>query len=441
MKTIVYILLVLFCMGFASAATISIDEDGGDANTYKGTLDYMDPSVNVEFDYPYSHQHRLTGTITAEGLKPDFTYQVKLMGKPTCLYGASGDDDANEYLGYAGRWTCADCGGTALSRNRNDAQYLANSYYKGDGSECIQGYLVFDYFTTDSGGDMSGKVVLSDSSYHVLWCNGGVCGTSVNSFLVDGLCAPGDVEGQIERGSCGSLILNPGTYEAVIALTEESFHQGDWATVLKKDIEFEITDGVVEPPVCDQELDYINIGDPASEDGHDLQGWSDVNGNWVPGASTYGYGPADQTFRLLMGSGDGCGDAFREAYLSFDVGTNVAYSLEFEHLDGSQPDEFEVYVWYNEAWEPIGTYYQASITEDWVTTSFDLPAGMTGQIDVMLYLISPQVGWCMDWGQTGFSWAKVYGCTQQEDIPEFTTIGAGLALLGAAGFVALRRKK
>jgi len=44
----------------------------------------------------------------------------------------------------------------------------------------------------------------------------------------------------------------------VIALTEESFHQGDWATVLQKDITFEITAPNIPSA---QSIDYVDIGD------------------------------------------------------------------------------------------------------------------------------------------------------------------------------------
>jgi hypothetical protein len=75
-----------------------------------------------------------------------------------------------------------------------------------------------------------------------------VCGSTDNTHLsyLDPahptvfFAAASDVEGQIERGFCGSLALNSGNYDLKIVLTEESFHQGNWATVLGKDISFTI---------------------------------------------------------------------------------------------------------------------------------------------------------------------------------------------------------
>ena len=48
-------------------------------------------------------------------------------------------------------------------------------------------------------------------------------------------------------------------------------------------------------------VDFVNIGDISSEEGHNIVGWSDP---WDWGG---GYGGGDDgTFRLLMGPGDGC---------------------------------------------------------------------------------------------------------------------------------------
>ena len=81
-----------------------------------------------------------------------------------------------------------------------------------------------------------------------MFANGGVCNSTDNSHsgYLDPVhpavlfAFPADVGGQIERGVCGRLILNAGDYDLKISLTEESFHQGNWATVLEKDINFTI---------------------------------------------------------------------------------------------------------------------------------------------------------------------------------------------------------
>lgn len=231
-----------------SSQTITINELGGDIGNQYGYQFGGYSTANVAFTYNTPASSKLTGTINATGLKPYATYQVKFSGKPTCA-GSGGNDAANEYIGYKGRWTCisgATCTGDAVARNRIDVQYEAN---KISHNECIVGYLVWDFFTADNSGNAS-KVVETANSYHVLWSGGGTCNTNVNTYLayLDSmhptiLFSPADkVDGQIERGVCGGLALDPGTYDLKMVLTEESFHQspGTWATVLMKDINFVI---------------------------------------------------------------------------------------------------------------------------------------------------------------------------------------------------------
>lgn len=435
--SILSLLMLMLCVD-AATQTIALDQDGGDTNTYKGTHDYMDGSVNVQFEYEDIDPQRLKGTVTATGLKPGFTYQVKLLGKPTCLYGVNGNDDANEYIGYKGRWTCADCSGTALSRNRNDAQYEANSHYRGDGSECIQGYLVFDFFTTDSEGDAV-KSVESDSSYHVLYCNGGVCGSASNSQLDgDGLCAASDVEGQIERGSCGSLVLDEGEYDVVIALTEESFHQGDWATVLQNDdLEFTIGEAPEPDPI---ELDYMNIGVPESEDGHNLESWG---GLW-DGLGNYG-GADDGTFRTVIPENPDCQQDDKHAYFSMQA-DGFADTLELRHLMGGQNDEYNLYI--KDGGEWIQLTPQDSVDEVcvggecWYTDLYAVD-GRTGELEFKIEAtLNPIPSWCQEWGLNAFSWARITGRTAIFQTPEFTGLTTVLlAMLLAPAFMHAYNKR
>lgn len=230
--------------------TITINELGGDVDSQYG-YQYGGYPGNVTFTYNNPDNDRLSGTINATGLKPYATYQIKFIGKPICGYGVSGNDTANEYIGYQGRWTVLNVSCSGAGCNRTDADYAANKI-KADGDptkECIAGYLVWDFFTVDPSGNAT-KAVQTANSYHVLWSGGGTCNTNVNNYLAyldpahpGVLFSPADkVDGQIERGACGSLILNPGAYDLRMVLTEESFHQspGTWATVLEKDISFTI---------------------------------------------------------------------------------------------------------------------------------------------------------------------------------------------------------
>lgn len=246
--------------------TVFLNNLGGDIeNQYGYNHDYSSAAAgNVSFSYDIPQSGKLAGTIQASGLKPYATYQVKFEGKPTCNGG--GNDLANEYIGYKGRWTCVSgigtCTGNANARNRTDTQYEINKALpEGDpNKECIVGYLVFDYFTSDENGDIYADdiALLSNTSYHVLYCNsdGGVCNSdNSNTYLayLDSNHEAGDpepvlfcpynkVNGQPEpgRGGCNGLALDSGNYDLKMILTEESFHQGNWASVLEGDIDFEI---------------------------------------------------------------------------------------------------------------------------------------------------------------------------------------------------------
>ena len=223
-----------------STETITLN-DLGAASQYGYIHNYS--TANVSFAYDTPANDKLSGTVTATGLKPYATYQLKFDGKPTCKYGASGDDLANEYIGNKGRWW-----DNTTNANTNDAGYASNSIYKG-GTHCISGYLVWGYITADASGNAT-KSVTTDSSYHVLWCSGGTCGQSNNNLLAFldplhpalNLCAAGNVNGQIERGSCGGMILASGTYNLGMILNEESFHQGPgtWTAVMGNEISFDI---------------------------------------------------------------------------------------------------------------------------------------------------------------------------------------------------------
>jgi len=210
--------------------------------------DYDYDNASVSFTYDTPALSKLSGTITATGLKPSMTYQTKFIGKPTCAYGTNGDDVANEYIGYKGRWTVLNKPCSGAGCNRTDAQYEANKAKLDTDSskECIAGYLAWDYITADNSGAVT-KTIKTANSYHVLWCSGGTCGQSNNDQLVVQspypICAASDVNGQIERFTCNGLVLDSGDYDLDMVLTEESFHQNDygvWTTVMGADINFKI---------------------------------------------------------------------------------------------------------------------------------------------------------------------------------------------------------
>lgn len=227
-----------------SAETVHF-ADLGESPQFGPDHDYS--TANVSFTYDTPANDKLSGTITATGIKPDMTYQIKFIGKPTCHY-PTGDDDANERIGYKGRWTVLGTSCSGAGCNRSDTQYEANKALPdGDpNKECIAGCLIWDYVTADGSGAVT-KTIETANSYHVLWCGGGTCGHSNNSQLVIQdpypICAETDVNGQIERFSCNGLVLDEQVYDLEIVLNEESFHQssyGTWTAVMATDIDFEI---------------------------------------------------------------------------------------------------------------------------------------------------------------------------------------------------------
>lgn len=191
----------------------------------------------VSFTYTTPTDGNLQGILQASGLKPYATYQAKFEGIPTCLDPADGNDTANEYIGYTGRWWNND-----TSANVND------TYYENHPGECITGYLVWDFFTADSNGEATATLTAADS-YHVLWCGGGTCNQTTNTDLFNpdsnypsiAFCPADKVNGQTVRTSipCGGLDLNHGDYNLKMILTEETFHESwNWRAVLAGEISF-----------------------------------------------------------------------------------------------------------------------------------------------------------------------------------------------------------
>lgn len=212
------------------------------AASYQDTYTYGDASVTVAFDRCLDST--FAGHLAAVNLKPNFAYQMKLVGKPEAVWGADGDDLTNERIGYAGRWWRM----TPNPGNSNDQDYEA---HKDDPAYVFEGYLLFDFLVTDRFG-VSEIDFASTSSYHVLWWehqrSQGPCDSPVLWSTVVGLA--GDpaydtdtdttdvgVYAEIERLCYGETTLPAGSYECRLVLTEESFHQsgegeGWWATVL-----------------------------------------------------------------------------------------------------------------------------------------------------------------------------------------------------------------
>lgn len=161
----------------------------------------------------------------------------------------------------------------------------------------------------------------------------------------------------------------------------------------------------------DNIVDVLDIGDVSNEIGHNLEGWSD---HWVkPGwGGNYGGGSDDETLRLLMGPGDGC-EGFEDAYFTMNTNGAVVDKLILHHLDGSQPDDFDVWIldYIDESlvehYALIGNYASLGDNiESWVTSEYTF-SPRSGELKFKLVATVPIYPWCENWGQVAFSWAKL----------------------------------
>ena len=234
---------------------------------YRNEYSYDQASVLVD----YSDSARtFRGTLTAYNLKPNFTYQLKLVGSP--------ESDCNERIGLAGRWweqiwmgTYWSGGwnlnnkGSGESPNPNDYDYFYHSSILDPTSPTGKryrhtGYLLLDYFITDEFGAATVEFE-ANSSYHVLWKTSQYSPTALDGpaklavfdadigdigYATDYPLQAVGVYGEWERLPVGGIFLADGEYTAELILTEESFHStggtygGQWAGAVGCLVQFTI---------------------------------------------------------------------------------------------------------------------------------------------------------------------------------------------------------
>ena len=236
-------------------------------NGYRNSYNYSQAAVEVAY---CTEGNKLQGLLKARNLKPNFAYQLKLVGTP-------GTAD-NERIGLAGRWWQEEWTGTTWvngqnlnykgdgsSPNPNDQTYLSRRYVQDSSSPTgyhyrYTGYLVFNYFITDSNGTTTLQFE-TGSCYHVIWkttqrsnaTNDGPAKTvtfdptpSQPGYDTDYPSNTVSVFGEWERLPMGQVNLQPGEYNCQILLTEESFHgsggtlAGNWAGAVTANIMFTI---------------------------------------------------------------------------------------------------------------------------------------------------------------------------------------------------------
>jgi len=238
------------------------------STVYQNSYNYTQANVEITYDEIDETFH---GTMLSSNLKPNFAYQLKLVGTAGTL--------SNELIGLAGRWWQEEWNGTAWTNgwnlndkgdgsfpNPNDDTYFARKNIINITSPTglkykYTGYLVFDFFITDEDGNATLHFE-ANSSYHVLWTTGQLNHTvddsplKIGSFDADLSDAYDDsggddysfqsisIFGEWERLPVGGVYLQSGGYDVQIIITEESFHgmggtlSGNWAGAMGKSIQF-----------------------------------------------------------------------------------------------------------------------------------------------------------------------------------------------------------
>jgi len=233
---------------------------------FRRTFSYDNTSVSsVSVEWP-GQAPVFRGTLTATRVKPNFAYQMKLVGRtnittvdsPPPTVGPA--EWASWQLGHAGRWWCVED-----AWNVSDADlawHLAQGHH-------ILGYLLVDFFIADPDG-MAVRPFRLNSTYHVLWRTNQRARQPNDSRprpydIVRGAWGydlpnpqPGEhvavyAEWEPSRPVPGQVRLPDGRYSVLFNITEESFHDnmgtpvphgGFWAQVLEGPINFRIV-GIV----------------------------------------------------------------------------------------------------------------------------------------------------------------------------------------------------
>jgi len=158
-------------------------------------------------------------------------------------------------------------------------------------------------------------------------------------------------------------------------------------------------------------IDFVNIGYPASEAGHNLDGWGAIEPAHSGG--TWGGAGEDGNCRVISsGYDDGTGTNNLLDWASFTIdfgdSSDPKYLL-LRHLDGYALDSFYVYIdALGEPGDEAEVFYwpdEQSQSEVWRTAQ--IPLSLTGVHTV--YLLSDQPHWSgwESYGQVAFTWASV----------------------------------
>jgi hypothetical protein len=177
-----------------------------------------------------------------------------------------------------------------------------------------------------------------------------------------------------------------------------------------------------------KELDRIDIGNPLSEAGRYLSGWSEVNllgnyGGCQQGAvCTYRQvlEPIEMVGCALGGpcnSSSACTEEGREANFTLNTGNNVASKIVIRHLDGvSLMDSFDLY-----RGDLLLGHFEddTQITSEvWRETEFDVSQyGFQGLNSLTIRATDDIWNQCSTYGQVAIDWISVEGCDSLQPDP------------------------
>jgi hypothetical protein len=181
--------------------------------------------------------------------------------------------------------------------------------------------------------------------------------------------------------------------------------------------------------------DFVNIGDPASEEGHNLYGWGPIEPETNGG--TWGHvGEEDGTCRVIsFFDGKNISDWARFT-MDFGDSPGTKYLL-LRHMDGYANDSFYVYIdelakpgdgaevfYYPDQWE----------LETWLTV--EIPLDLTGVHTIYLLCAQPEWSGSETYEQVAFTWAAVVPEWVLDEEPTAITL-ASFTVEPGVGSVAL----
>lgn len=161
-------------------------------------------------------------------------------------------------------------------------------------------------------------------------------------------------------------------------------------------------------------LDLVDIGQPASETGHDLDGWGPIE----PAHSGGSYGDAVDCRVVYASAANGDGEDWATVDLDFGAPGATSKCLILQHLDGTARDAFEVWVY------PPGEPDSAELVFAWPGDDFTEEIWYRSTVSVAAHgvrtvrLVStedPWSGW-PTYGQMAFDTLAVEECRPVKDV-------------------------